>query len=144
MNNVIGTILEILPVKEVGKNNFKIQQVVVNIATGVDVNPVPFDCKGNDVETLSRCSVGDMVSITYNLQGRSWQGKFYVNIVCQTLNVIVKGKEQPIPVEKEISDEDIFSIDVGVMSNNKSDELSDLPFTLFIPLLLTTLIQYFI
>ena len=141
MNSFIGRVVEISPVREVGRNSFKIQQVVIDISTDGNANPIPVDCRGADIDTLSRCKVGDLVNVMYNLQGRAWQGKFFVNIISQTLNLVVSSKEQPIPVQKEIGDDDIMGVPASLA---KSPELSDLPFVWFAPLLLTSLIQYFI
>jgi len=139
MQSFIGKIVELGGVREVGKNSFKVQQVVVDISTDGNANPIPVDCRGADIDVLSRCKVGDLVNVMYNLQGRAWQGKFFVNIISQTLNLVVSSKEQPIPVQKEIGDDDIMGVPVSL---GKSPELLDLPFSLLLPLLLTSLIQY--
>ena len=69
-----GRIHALMDVKEVGKNNFRIREFVLEVAD----NPrypqyVLFQMTGDRSEGLDGYSVGDEVKVEFSLRGREWQ-----------------------------------------------------------------------
>lgn len=40
------------------------------------------------IELLTRCQVGDLVRVTYELRGREWQGRHFVNLSATSIQLL--------------------------------------------------------
>ena len=109
-----GEILEILELKKVGKNNFLIQEFVLEIYQDSDYpQTVMFQLLGekSNLLEIENIKIGDQVQVAFDLRGKPWEKngkKMYFN----SLNV--------------------FQIENYTKSSNENnfidDKISDIPF----------------
>ena len=117
MFTLLGCIIEIGETKTY-KSGFQTRSVVVDTGTSAKPNPIKIDCRDYDIQILNDCKINDMLEVLFNVEGRKYEGKFYTNIISQSIKQLGKT-EEPV-IASEISDDDIL-----VLSNNDMD---DLPF----------------
>ncbi len=48
-------------------------------------------CWNNNTEWLSRCKVNDLVNVFFNIQSRSFNGKWFTEVSAWRINVDVRG-----------------------------------------------------
>jgi len=48
-------------------------------------------CWNNNVEWLSRCKVGDLVNVLFNVQSRSYNGKWFTEVSAWRIDVDVRA-----------------------------------------------------
>jgi hypothetical protein len=135
MNTISGTIVEIGDI-QTWKRGFQTRHVVIDTGSSSQPNPIKIDCRDNDIRLLDEFKVNDMLEVLFNIQGRKWEGKYFTNIVAQNIRKMGEAIVAPKVVNAEITDDDIMGN--SIVSND------DLPFSLFIPLIVTSLLQFLI
>jgi len=87
MAELKGTVRNIGPLETVGQNNFQKQTVVIGYTKSWGGNNpgskdiiVPVTFGGKATEKSSALTVGQEVTIQYDLEGREWQGKYFVDV----------------------------------------------------------------
>ena len=114
-----GEILEILELKKVGKNNFPIQEFVLEIDQESDYpQTVMFQLIGDKSSALENenLKAGDQVKIAFNLRGKPWEKngkKMYFN----SLNVFEMMAVKSLNGQKHEPQADFID-----------DKLEELPF----------------
>lgn len=61
-------------------DTFKKREVVINTG-GEYPQTIPVEFVQDKVDSLRGFSVGDQVSISYDLRGREWNNKYFVNVI---------------------------------------------------------------
>jgi len=97
MNTFIGIVVEIGETK-MWKSGFRTRHVVIDTGTSSSPNPIKVDCRDYDIEILDGCSINDVLEVTYHLQGRKYEGKFFTNVVSDSIRRV--GQDQ-VPVQEE-------------------------------------------
>jgi hypothetical protein len=79
---ITGTIHKIGETEQVTER-FKKRMVVIQITSGNEnqyTETVPFEVVQDKCETLDRFSEGQAVKVSFNLRGREWNGRYFVNL----------------------------------------------------------------
>jgi hypothetical protein len=74
-----GTIIEIGNTEVVGQKGFKKRQVVIKTKEQYPQS-IPVDFTQDKCSVLDKYSVDDFVTISINIKGNEWQGKYYVGL----------------------------------------------------------------
>ena len=100
MNTIMGVIVEIGETKFF-KSRFRTRHVVIDIGSSSKPNPIKIDCRDYDIDYLDSCNVNEMLEVLYELQGRKWEEKYFINVVAQNIR---KLGEETIkqPIEEEM------------------------------------------
>ncbi len=78
-----GTILQIGETKEFGEKGFCKREFILNIPDGKDGKwdqQIAFEVIKDSCDSLDAYSEGDEVSVDFNLRGREWEGRYFVNL----------------------------------------------------------------
>lgn len=84
----------------------KVTAIIAEGGSDLDTDQIPVEFTriakgGNDgIALLDRCEVGDTVHVTYELRGREWQGRHFLNISATNLERIASATphaETPAP-----------------------------------------------
>ena len=75
-----GTIQSIGEIQEFGTKGFKKREVVLTIPDGKYPQTVALEFQGERVDLPDKYAEGDEVSITFDLRGREYNGRHYVNL----------------------------------------------------------------
>jgi hypothetical protein len=122
-----GTVIELSAEQKIS-DKFTKRDIVVRTQ---DQYPqeVVFEVTNKRLEILDPIGVGDLVDVSFNLEGRLYNGRRYNNVRAWKVEVVSKGtssapvESAPMPTDEVISDvpttEDISNPDV---------DTSDLPF----------------
>lgn len=101
-----GKLVEICPEQSWPSGFAKVVAIVAEDGSDREADQIPVEFtrspKGNydSIELLDRCSVGDTVHITYELRGREWQGRHFLNLSATNLERIASATphtETPAP-----------------------------------------------
>jgi hypothetical protein len=74
-----GTIIKIGETEVIGQKGFKKRQVVIKTEAQYP-QTIPVDFTQDKCSLLDKHSINDFVSISINVQGNEWQGKYYVGL----------------------------------------------------------------
>jgi len=61
-------------------SGFTVREFVVENPDDKYPKPIAFQTKQDKVALLDSLSVGDKVTVSFDLDGREWQGKYFVNL----------------------------------------------------------------
>lgn len=111
-----GKIIVIGDTYEVGENNFKKRDLVVETDEKYP-QKIKVEFTQEKTELLDKFQLGNVVEVGINLRGNEWKGKYYVNINGWKINI----------------DEETFSEDQGGNPGNEPEPINkedenDLPF----------------
>jgi len=123
MENIIGIIVDIEETK-MFKSGFRTRGVIVDIGTSASPNPLKIDCRDYYIDYLDGCEINDMVEMTYHLQGRKYEGRYFVNVICDTIN---KLNDSPKEKNNTFEETDFMSFDKEEVKLEFSTE-EDYPF----------------
>ena len=73
-----GKLIKILPVQKISEK-FSKQQIVIETIEDYP-QEVVFDVKEKDFERVEGLKVGDKLEVSFNVRGREWQGRHFVNL----------------------------------------------------------------
>jgi len=77
---VTGRIVKLGPVESRGAKGFRVAQMVIEIDGQKYGGTVPFEASKKALEGYDALRVGDVATVHFNLSGREWNGKHYVNL----------------------------------------------------------------
>ena len=106
---ITGEIYRIEDTKSYG-SGFRVREFVM-LDESFNPQPVVFKLLQDKVELLDDLKEGDMVKVTFQLQGRfgdgQWSGRIFTNLEALTVEAFEKGKEKELSVIDPDLDEDI-------------------------------------
>jgi single-strand DNA-binding protein len=106
---ITGEIYRIEDTKTYG-SGFRVREFVM-LDESFNPQPVVFKLLQDKVELLDDLKEGDMVKVTFQLQGRfgdgQWSGRIFTNLEALAVEVLEKGKEKELSVLDPDLDEDI-------------------------------------
>ena len=106
---ITGEIYRIEDTKTYG-SGFRVREFVM-LDESFNPQPVVFKLLQDKVELLDDLKEGDMVKVTFQLQGRfgdgEWSGRIFTNLEALAVEVLEKGKEKELSVLDPDLDEDI-------------------------------------
>ena len=111
-NTILGSIVEIGVTKTWEKSGFRTRHVVIDIGSSSKPNPIKVDCREYAIDYLDDCGINDMLEVLYEIQGRKWEGKYFINLISE--NVRKLGAE----TKKKVDPEDEF------LPGNSLDEIN--------------------
>jgi len=95
-HRVTGTVHHVGPIEQIGSKGF--QKRTFTLAEGNDkfANNVPYELHKDEAERAP--SPGDKVALEFYLQGREWQGRWFLSAKCVSWS-LVAGQQpaQPPP-----------------------------------------------
>ena len=81
---ITGTIILIGETQSFGDNGFTKREFVVEVGDKYP-QPIAFEMVKDNCELLDAYNEGDEVGVSFNLRGREYYGKYYVNLTCWRL-----------------------------------------------------------
>jgi len=106
---ITGEIYRMEDTKTYG-SGFRVREFVM-LDESFNPQPVVFKLLQDKVELLDDLKEGDMVKVTFQLQGRfgdgQWSGRIFTNLEALAVEVLEKGKEKELSVIDPDLDEDI-------------------------------------
>jgi hypothetical protein len=105
MGLISGTVIKVGETDQI-KDTFKKREIVIETDEKYPQS-VPIEFVQDKTELLDGLNEGDSVAVSYNLRGREWNGKYYVNVQGWKLE---KTGSAPVPVtmdEPVESDDDL-------------------------------------
>jgi hypothetical protein len=95
----MGIIVAIGEVKTF-KSGFKTRYVVIDNGSSSSPNPIKVDCRDTNVDIVGAMNVNDLIEVLYEVRGRKWEGKYFVNIEAQSIRKV--GDAQPVIPEEDV------------------------------------------
>jgi translation initiation factor IF-3 len=110
MYELSGTVKEIFEEQTFG-SGFNKREFVVTTEADKYPQEIKFECVKEKVELVNQLSKGDKVKVTFDLRGREWQGKYFVNLAAWKVEGASAGggtSNEPPPFDPadEILDEE--------------------------------------
>ena len=106
MDKIVGCIIEI-GATQTFKRGWQKRHIVVDAGTSAAPNTIKIDCVNDTVMILDMLSVNEMVEVEVRIEGRKWESKYFVNLICESIQRI--GDPIPAPdLTKEITDDELF------------------------------------
>lgn len=105
-----GTVKEIFD-EQTFASGFNKREFVVTTEADKFPQDVKFECLKDKVELVNQLSKGDKVNVSFDINGREWNGKYFVNLVAWKIDAGAKaaaGGDEPPPFDPadEILDEE--------------------------------------
>jgi single-strand DNA-binding protein len=110
MHELTGTVKEIFEEQTFG-SGFNKREFVVTSQSGKFPQEIKFECLKDKVALVEKLNKGDSVKVTFDINGREWQGKYFVNLAAwkvESNTAAAGGSEEPPPFDPadEILDEE--------------------------------------
>lgn len=110
MHELTGTVKEIFEEQTFG-SGFNKREFVVTSQSGKFPQEIKFECLKDKVALVEKLNKGDSVKVTFDINGREWQGKYFVNLAAWKVEsnaAAAGGSEEPPPFDPadEILDEE--------------------------------------
>lgn len=121
-NTILGSIVEIGVTKTWEKSGFRTRHVVIDIGSSSKPNPVKIDCREYAIDYLDDCSINDMLEVLYEIQGRKWEGKYFINLISENVRKLGAETKKKDQEDEFIPGNSLEEIDEW---NNKHE---DIPF----------------
>lgn len=107
-----GTVKEIFP-EQTFASGFNKREFVINDGAEKFPQDIKFECLKERVELVGKLKQGDQVKVSFDINGREWNGKYFVNLVAWKVEAesgaAPTGDELPPPVDPddEVLDEEV-------------------------------------
>ena len=95
---VTGEIVNISEPKDVGKAKPYLKRTFALSDPTAKIdwpNWFVFEIGGSNVDKIDAHKVGDMVTVSFNLKGREWQGKWFSNTEAWKIDSVAKAEQAP-------------------------------------------------
>jgi hypothetical protein len=79
MHELTGTVKEIFD-EQTFASGFNKREFVVTSEADKFPQEIKFECLKDKVELVNKLNKGDKVKVTFDINGREWQGKYFVNL----------------------------------------------------------------
>ncbi len=97
-NEITGTVKAIFE-EQTFASGFNKREVVVTDTSGKYPQDIKLEFVKAQVAQLAGIIVGDQVTITYDVRGNEYNGKYYVNLVGWRLNRLGEKRQAPAPAD---------------------------------------------
>ncbi len=98
MHQLSGTVKEIFEEQTFG-SGFNKREFVITDEAEKYPQDIKFECVKDNVELVNKLNKGDRVNVTFDIRGREWQGKYFVNLAAWKIEALgsksAGGKEPP-------------------------------------------------
>ena len=103
-----GTVKEIMDVQTFA-SGFKKRGFVVTSENSKYPQDIQFECLKDRIEMVDQLSKGDRITIHFDLNGREWNGKYFVNLVAWKIDQAKTGSSEAGPAQtpEEPDEEDV-------------------------------------
>jgi len=108
------------------KETFKKREFVLEIANGMYPQHVKFQLLQDKTAALDSYNVGDELQVSFDLQGREWQGKYFTNLNAWRIQQGTAPNSSPPPQPQTEKTTDFPSASDEPQGSN--EQLDDLPF----------------
>lgn len=110
MHELTGTVKEIFEEQTFG-SGFNKREFVITDEADKYPQEIKFECVKEKVELVNSLNKGDRVKVTFDIRGREWQGKYFVNLAAWKVDKIGAGggngsEPPPFDPADEILDEE--------------------------------------
>jgi hypothetical protein len=109
MYELSGTVKEIFEEKTFG-SGFNVREFVVTTDADKYPQDICLQCVKEKVEALNKLKSGDKVKVSFDLRGREYQGRYFVNLNAWKVEATASGgnSDEPPPFDPadEILDEE--------------------------------------
>ena len=78
-------------------SGFQKREFVIEIPDGKYPQQIKFEILKDGVDSLDKFHTGDEVKVHFNLRGREWKGRYFVNLVAWRIENIGGGSGDPKP-----------------------------------------------
>ena len=107
-----GTVKEIFP-EQTFASGFNKREFVINDGAEKFPQDIKFECLKERVELVGKLKQGDQVKVSFDINGREWNGKYFVNLVAWKVETesgaAPTSDDQPPPFDPgdEVLDEEV-------------------------------------
>ena len=109
MHQLSGTVKEIFEEQTFG-SGFNKREFVITDEAEKYPQDIKFECVKENVEMVNNLNKGDRIKVTFDIRGREWQGKYFVNLAAWKIEPLESGgtSSEPPPFDPadEILDEE--------------------------------------
>ncbi|MEN8734993.1 MAG: DUF3127 domain-containing protein [Lentimonas sp.] len=88
MHELSGTVKEIFE-EQTFASGFNKREFVITSTADKFPQDIKFECLKDKVELVNRLNKGDQVKVTFDINGREWQGKYFVNLAAWKVEAAV-------------------------------------------------------
>ena len=100
-----GTVKEIFD-EQTFASGFSKREFVVTTQADKFPQDIKFECLKEKVELVDKLKKGDKVKVSFNLSGREWQGKYFVNLEAWRIESAPASEDDNSDSNDEILDEE--------------------------------------
>ena len=79
MHQLSGTVKEIFD-EQTFDSGFNKREFVITDEAEKYPQDIKFECVKDNVELVNKLNKGDRIKVTFDIRGREWQGKYFVNL----------------------------------------------------------------
>ncbi len=110
MYELSGTVKEIFE-EQTFASGFNKREFVVTSTADKFPQDIKFECLKDKVELVNRLNKGDQVKVTFDINGREWQGKYFINLAAwkvEAAGSAPRSDDEPPPFDPgdEVLDEE--------------------------------------
>ena len=101
MHQLSGTVKEIFE-EQTFDSGFNKREFVITDGAEKYPQDIKFECVKENVELVNKLNKGDRVKVTFDIRGREWQGKYFVNLAAwkiEKLEEIAGDDSEPPPFD---------------------------------------------
>lgn len=106
MHELSGTVKEIFEEQTFG-SGFNKREFVITDEADKYPQDIKFECVKEKVELVNNLNKGDKVKVTFDIRGREWQGKYFVNLAAWKVESLAAGNsaDSSVPPPFDPADE---------------------------------------
>jgi len=94
-----GTVIAVEETKEYGANHFRKAQIAIEVTDGKFAQKLAIEAAGKKSDLFAEAGVviGDTVAVRCNLQGREWNGRYFVSLSAWKCEVQGERRRDDVP-----------------------------------------------
>jgi len=104
MHQLSGTVKEIFD-EQTFNSGFNKREFVITDEAEKYPQDIKFECVKDNVELVNKLNKGDHVKVTFDIRGREWQGKYFVNLAAWKIEPLDKSAQSNEPPPFDPADE---------------------------------------
>jgi hypothetical protein len=107
-----GTVIAVEEPKEYGAKHFRKAQIAIEVNDGKFAQKLAIEAAGKNADLFAEAGVviGDTVAVRCNLQGREWNGRYFVSLSAWKCDVQGERRREDVPPKSNVVQDtkDIF------------------------------------
>ena len=107
-----GTVIAVEEPKEYGAKHFRKAQIAIEVTDGKFAQKLAIEAAGKNADLFAEAGVviGDTVAVRCNLQGREWNGRYFVSLSAWKCDVQGERRREDVPPKSNVVQDtkDIF------------------------------------